>query len=161
MSKELHILILEDNANDAELMERELRNAGIVLSSKRVETKEDFLKELREFSPDLILSDYSLPQFDGLSALAIAQEKCPDIPFILVSGAIGEDLAIETLKKGATDYVLKSHLSRLVPSIMRALREAEERREYNGAVEALRESEEKYRTIFENTGTATVISVCP
>ena len=107
MSKELHILILEDIATDAELIERELHKAGVAFVSKRVEIREAFQKELTDFVPDIILADYSLPQFDGLSALAIAKEQCPDVPFILVSGAIGEDLAIESLKKGATDYVLK------------------------------------------------------
>jgi len=157
MSKELHILILEDVAADAELIERELRKGGIVFVSKRVETKEDFLKELREFSPDLILSDYSLPQFDGLSALAIAREQCPDVPFVLVSGAIGEDLAIETLKKGATDYVLKSRLSRLVPSVMRALREVEERRErkkieeqVNDLLNVVTKAKEEWEMTFDN-----------
>lgn len=127
MDRELRILILEDVATDAELMERELRNAGIEFSSKHVETKEAFLKELKDFEPDLILSDYKLPSFNGLLALTAASEQCPDIPFIFVSGTIGEELAIETLKKGATDYVLKERLSRLVPAVSRALREVEER----------------------------------
>src|SRR5438132_2715397 len=105
MEKELRILILEDVASHAELVERELRGAGMVFSARRVSTKADFLKELRDYNPELILADYSLPSFDGISALAIAQEKCPSVPFVFVSGAIGEELAIETLKKGATDYV--------------------------------------------------------
>jgi PAS domain S-box-containing protein len=149
MNKELHILILEDVPADAELIERELRKKGIVFSSRRMETKEGFLNELKDFLPDLILSDYSLPQFDGLSALAIAKEQCPDVPFILVSGAIGEDLAIETLKKGATDYVLKSRLSRLVPSIMRALREVEERRERKRAEEVLANALNEQKNIMD------------
>lgn len=127
MDKKLHVLILEDVLTDAELAERELRKAYTDFSSKRVETKESFLKELESFGPDLILADYTLPSFDGLSALALAQEKCPDVPFIFVSGTLGEELAIETLKSGATDYVLKERLSRLVPAVRRALREAEER----------------------------------
>ena len=138
MHKELHILILEDVAADAELVERELRKAKIEFSAKRVETREAFLTELKDFIPDLILADYSLPSFDGISALSIAQEACPDVPFVFVSGAIGEELAIETLKKGATDYVLKQRLSRLVPSVRQALREAEERTARKQAEEALR-----------------------
>jgi len=126
MNKKLRILILEDVPTDAELMGRELRKANIVFSTERVETKKEFLRELKNFKPHLILADYSLPSFDGLSALAIAQKKCPEVPFIFVSGTIGEDMAIETLKKGATDYVLKDRLSRLMLVVRRALDEAEE-----------------------------------
>jgi diguanylate cyclase (GGDEF)-like protein len=127
MDKELRILILEDDPADAELVERELGRAKISFSKKRVETKKAFVKELKDFVPHLILADYSLPLFDGMSALLIAQENCPDVPFIFVSGSMGEEVAIETLKSGATDYVLKERLSRLVPAVRRALREADER----------------------------------
>ena len=124
MDKELRILILEDVPADAELEEHELRKAGLVFTSKIVATREAFLKALEEFSPDLILSDYDLPSFDGLAALRIAKEKCPDVPFILVTGKLGEEFAIEKLKEGATDYVLKDNLKRLGPSVKRALEEA-------------------------------------
>lgn len=127
MGKKLNILILEDVDTDAELVERELSKADIQFSSKRVETKEDFLKELKDLAPDLILSDYTLPSIDGVSALKIAQEKCPDVPFIFVTGSLGEERAIEALKSGATDYVLKERLLRLAPVVRRALREADER----------------------------------
>jgi len=127
VDKELRILLLEDVRTDAELMERELRKAELPFSLHRVETKEAFVRGLEKFRPHLILADYKLPSFDGLSALAIAQKKCPQVPFIFVSGVLGEGMAIETLKKGAIDYVLKSHLSRLVPAIRRALDEVEER----------------------------------
>jgi diguanylate cyclase (GGDEF)-like protein/PAS domain S-box-containing protein len=149
--KELRILILEDIVTDAELMEYELRKGGIIFSSRCVHTKEDFLEELADFLPHLILADYSLPQFDGISALEIAKKQCPDVPFIIVSGAIGEELAIEVLKSGATDYILKNRLSRLVPSVHRALREIKEQAERKQAEEALRESEEKYRSLVEST----------
>ncbi|MEW6417734.1 MAG: diguanylate cyclase [Nitrospirota bacterium] len=135
--KELRILILEDVAADAELMEHELRKAGMQFSLRRVWTKETFLKEIRDFSPDIILADYALPQFDGLSALTIAKEKCPDVPFILVSGVIGEESLIEVIKSGATDFVFKQRLSRLAISVPRALHEAEERAERKRAEEAL------------------------
>src|SRR3989337_703045 len=108
MDKELRILILEDDPADAELVDRELGRAKISFSKKRVETKKAFVKELKDFVPHLILADYSLPLFDGMSALLIAQENCPDVPFIFVSGSMGEEVAIETLKSGATDYVLKN-----------------------------------------------------
>jgi DNA-binding NarL/FixJ family response regulator len=97
--------------------------------SRRVAGRQDFIKELTEFSPELILADYSLPGFDGQSALKIVIAKYPDIPFIFVSGALGEELAIELLKKGATDYVLKNKLSRLLPAVERALNELAERNE--------------------------------
>src|SRR5262245_58757208 len=127
MKKELRILILEDVAAHAELMERELRKAEMVFSARRAATRTAFLDALCDFNPDLILADYSLPSFDGIEALLIAQEQCPAVPFIFVSGAIGEELAIESLKQGATDYVLKQGLARLAPAVGRALREAEER----------------------------------
>src|SRR3972149_4407195 len=150
MDKEFHILMLEDNPTDAELAERELRKAKLAFSLKRVETEEDFLKELKNLAPDLILSDYKLPSYDGLSALAAARENCPVVPFIFISGEIGEELAIETLKGGATDYVLKHRLSRVVPAVNRALREAEERAERRQAEESLRVSEERYRALYED-----------
>ncbi len=157
MDRELHILILEDVPTDAELMKFELTEAGMTFSARRVDTKETYLKELEGFVPNIILSDYSLPTFDGLSALKIAADRCPDVPFIFVSGALGEELAIELLKKGATDYVLKDRMSRLAPAVSRALQEVQERTELKRIENALKDSEVKYRTIFENTGAATLI----
>ena len=147
MDKELRILILEDMAADAELIRYELRRANIIFSSKCVETKETFLNALGDFAPDLILADYTLPSFDGLLALAFAQERCPEVPFIFVSGSLGEELAIETLKGGATDYVLKHRLSRLVPAVRRALGEAEARAERKLAEEQLASSLEQLRAL--------------
>jgi PAS domain S-box-containing protein len=143
VEKILHILILEDVPTDAELIERELRRAEIDFVARRVATREAFLQTLQDFSPDLILADYSLPSFDGISALSMAREKCPEVPFVFVSGAIGEELAIETLKQGATDYVLKQRLSRLAPSVGRALREAGERAARKSAEEALRKAHDE------------------
>jgi len=140
MEKELHILILEDNSADAELMEHELSDAGIVFLAKRVETRDAFIKELTNSMPDIILTDHKLPAFDGSSALAIAKMKCPDVPVIFVTGALGEEKAVEILKKGATDYILKHRLSHLAPAVKRALREAEERAERKRAEKQLKES---------------------
>jgi PAS domain S-box-containing protein len=150
MERALRILILEDLPSDAELMVYELRQAGISHTSRRVADREPFVAALKENWPDLILSDFHLPNFDGLEALALAQATCPYTPFIFVSGAMGEEVAIDALKRGATDYVLKDRLSRLGPAVQRALREAEERRERRQAEAALKESEGKYRLLVRN-----------
>lgn len=151
MDKGLRILILEDLPADAELTEHELRKAGIEFLSMRVDTREAFQTALLDFSPDIILSDYSLPSFDGLSAFAIARERYPHVPFILVSGVLGEEFAIEALRKGVTDYVLKSNLARLVPVVHRALEEAQERARLTQTEELLKGSENLYRLLAENT----------
>ena len=134
---------------DAELTEHELKRAKIDFISKRVEEEPDFRRELLEFKPHLILADHSLPHFDGVSALKITREISPDIPFIFVSGKIGEDFAVEMLKKGATDYVLKSNLPKLPHAVQRALNEYNEQIKLKKAQDALMESEKKYRTLFE------------
>ena len=126
MDKGLHILILEDNPNDAELMEYELKAAGFTFTSKRVVAKDAFVQAIEEFSPDVILSDYDLPQYNGGLALEEARKRCPDIPFILISGVVNEDRAIEILTSGARDYIVKSRLNRLAPAVKRALADAEE-----------------------------------
>jgi len=118
---------LEDDPNDAILAQSALKAAGICCVLTRVETRGDFAAAIEQGGIDLILSDYSLPAFDGLSALDIAHARSPDVPFILVSGTLGEERAIDSLKRGATDYVLKQRLSRLVPAILRAMREVKER----------------------------------
>src|SRR3989339_286711 len=150
MERALRILILEDLPSDAELMVYELRQAGIVHSHRRVADREQYVAALTEDCPDIILSDFHLPNFDGLEALTLAQAICPDKPFIFVSGAMGEEVAIDALKRGATDYVLKDRLSRLGPAVQRALREAEERRERLQAESALKASEEQYRLLVNN-----------
>jgi two-component sensor histidine kinase/DNA-binding response OmpR family regulator len=140
MVEDLKILILEDVPFDAELINRELERSGMKFSSRRVEEKKDYLNELNEFKPDIILADHSLPHFDGISALGIAKKKCPDVPFIFVSGKMGEDFAIEALKCGATDYVLKGSLSKIVHAVNRALEEVKEHSKRKMAEEALRNS---------------------
>ena len=151
MEEEIKVLILEDVPLDAELIERELRKEGFNFTSHRVEREDEYRNEVEKWQPHIILADHSLPQFDGVSALHIAQEKSSNTPFIFVSGKIGEEFAVEMLKKGATDYVLKHNLSKLGYAVRRALTEAKEHAERKIAQEALLESEKKYRALFEKT----------
>jgi len=129
METQIRVLCVEDVAADAELELRELKRAGLRVTHKIADTEERFVAALREFVPDVILSDFSMPSFDGMSALALARELAPDTPFIFVSGTIGEEYAIRALKNGATDYVLKTNLVRLPATVERALAEARQRRE--------------------------------
>jgi PAS domain S-box-containing protein len=137
----LRILSLEDDPNDAELIEELFHTEGIACEVSRVDSEPAFSASLAQGEFDLILADYTLPTFDGLSALKLVMDVCPDVPFIFVTGTLGEEVAIDALKVGATDYVLKTRLSRLVPSALRAMREATERAERKRAEKALRRSE--------------------
>jgi signal transduction histidine kinase len=141
VSSLLRVLHLEDDPKDAELAQEMLQAEGFACQVTRVETRIDFCASLERDDLDVILADYTLPAFDGLTALRIASEKRPEVPFIFVSGTLGEEVAIEALNIGATDYVLKTRLSRLVPSVVRALREATERAERRRAEESKRRSE--------------------
>lgn len=150
MKAKLRILNLEDNERDAELNEVMLTARWPRCELVRVDTRQDFIAALeKEGNLDLILSDYTMPGFDGREALALAHERRPEVPFLFVSGTIGEDAAIEALKNGATDYVLKHRLMRLIPVVARALAEAETQDEQKRAERAMCESEHKYRTLFE------------
>lgn len=144
----LRCLLLEDNPLDAEVVQLTLTEGGIDCDLQIVDTRAKFEATLNAEPFDLILADYALPGFDGMTALEIAQHQCPDIPFIFVSASIGEELAIESLKMGATDYVLKQRLGRLVPCVERALQEAQEKRDRKAAEAALEVSEERYRRLF-------------
>src|ERR1700756_2470775 len=141
MRHPLRILSIEDDPKDVELIQNLLETEDIVCKVTRVDTQAALLASLEKGGIDLILADYSLPSFDGICALKLAMKACPDVPFIFVSGTLGEEVATEALKIGATDYVLKTRLSRLVPSVVRALREARERAERKQADEMLRRSE--------------------
>jgi signal transduction histidine kinase len=138
MKAPLHILHLEDDANDAALIQATLAGGGIGCTIKRVETSADFWAELERGGVDLVISDYLLPHFDGLSALKMVRVKWPDLPFILVSGTLGEEQAIESLQSGATDYVLKDRLLRLVTAVRRALAESARHTERRRAEAELR-----------------------
>lgn len=144
MDKTIRILLLEDNPTDVDLIKYELREAGINFTLKHVMTEADFVQSMKEYSPDVILSDFNLPQYNGALALAEAKTFRPDIPFILVTGAINEERAIEMLTSGAKDYVMKKHLHRLAPAVLRVVEEAEEiRARQTAQVELL----EAYRTL--------------
>jgi len=125
----LHFVLLEDDPNDAELIQLELARNGFNVAWRHVASEQDFRTALANEPTDLVLADYTLPGFDGLTALKITQKSCPGVPFIFVSGSLGEERAIEALKSGATDYVLKDRLQRLPTVVNRALQEARERRE--------------------------------
>jgi diguanylate cyclase (GGDEF)-like protein/PAS domain S-box-containing protein len=147
---EIRLLMVEDLPTDAELAVYELGRAGLSCTALRVQTEEDFARELDEFRPQLILCDFSLPGFDGMSALALASERCPEVPFIFVSGTIGEEVAIESLKRGATDYVLKTNLARLVPAVKRALEDARERERIRSTEAELAAVRERTDSIFDS-----------
>ena len=150
MTSKLRILHLEDDPHDSEIVEALLVDEGIDCEMIRVSSREQFRSAIEQESFDIILADYALPSFDGMSALAIALSQRPTVPFILLSGTAGEEVAAESVKSGATDYILKERPSRLVPSIRRALREVEERRERQRAEQSLRESEERLRTVIQH-----------
>jgi light-regulated signal transduction histidine kinase (bacteriophytochrome) len=143
MTKPLHILIVEDSEDDTLLLLRELKRGGYDLVSERIETPESMKAALEKGRWDLIISDYVLPRFSGLAALNILKESGRDLPFIIVSGNIGEDIAVGAMKAGAHDYIIKGNLTRLVPAVERELREADVRREKRQAEEALRRSHEE------------------
>src|SRR5260370_5164316 len=141
MRHPLRILSIEDDPKDTKLIQNLLETEGVVCDVTRVDTEAGLLASVEQGGIDLILADYTLPSFDGISALKFAMKACPDVPFIFVSGTLGEEVAIEALKIGATDYILKTRLSRLVPSVLRARREDTQRPEGKLADEELRDSE--------------------
>jgi PAS domain S-box-containing protein len=149
MKRELHVLIVEDSASDTSLLLHELRRGGYEPIHERVETAEAMKAALAKPTWDLVIADYALPQFDAPTALALLKDTGQDVAFIVVSGRIGEDLAVAMMKAGAHDYVMKNNLTRLVPAVERELCEAVVRREGRQAAEALRESEQLFRSLVE------------
>jgi PAS domain S-box-containing protein len=149
VKKELRILILEDADIDALLIDHELRKGGFSFRSTRIDTSEDLVAELDREPPDLILSDHGLPSFDGYSALETAKSRFPDVPFIFVTGRLGEEVAVDTLRRGATDYVLKTKLGgNLLPAIRRALKECEEKRKHRMVERELCASDSQFQDLI-------------
>ena len=156
---ELRILLLEDVPTDAELVEDALREAGLSFIAKRVDTKETFIRALEEFKPDIVLADYNLPAFDGGSAVKIAQQQYPTVPVVMVTGAVGDETAVELLRLGAKDYILKDRLARLGPAVQRALSEEKDARARKVAEEALLQSEADLRTLVEHSPVAMIVDI--
>jgi len=150
----IDLIVVEDSAVDAELVVDALREAGLAVAARRVEDEATFRAALDERLPDTILADWTLPHFSGRGALEIARERCPEVPFIFVSGTISEASAIEVLRQGATDYVYKHQLQQLGPTLIRAIDEVR-------TLSALHQSEEKYRQLFENSRDALMLLMAP
>lgn len=146
----LNILIAEDNDDDAELIKRHISKAGIMYKYRVVETRHDFMKAIHELKPDLILSDYNMPNFNGMQALMMRKDMVPLVPFVLVTGSLNEDIAVECMKAGADDYVIKENLTRLVPAIRAAIEKQDTIRQKKEAEEAVIESERTFRKLFNN-----------
>jgi PAS domain S-box-containing protein len=148
--KVLKILFVEDLVSDFEIAQRELQKSGLEFISERVETKDAFLKALTEFKPDIIISDYSMPTFDGMLALKLSLEFDTLLPFIILTGSVNEKTAVECMKSGATDYVIKGHTSRLPFAVNEAIEKSIINKEKEKAIEELRESEANYRTLADS-----------
>ena len=147
---DIHVLIIDDSEDDALVAIRELKRGGYSATFERVDTAEAMVSALRSGPWDVIICDYMMPSFSGLAALNVFKASGLDLPFILVSGKVGEERAVEAMRAGATDYVMKDKLNRLVPAIKRELAEVKSRREYRKTAQSLKQSEERYRCLEEN-----------
>jgi len=156
MADLIRVLLVEDLPTDAELNEREVRHVLPKSEFLRVETREDFLAALESFRPDIILSDYKLPHFDGLGALLLARERAPEVPFVLVTGSMNEETAVECMKAGAWDYVIKEHIKRLGSTVLGCLEQGQLRRDQKLVLDKLSESEKLYRMLYESSRDAII-----
>ena len=147
---DLRVLFVEDSPEDCEIAVHELKKAGLIFEFARVDTREDFLAALSSFKPSIVISDYSMPRFDGMKALKLSLERDPAIPFIILTGSKNEETAVLCLKSGAIDYVIKGHISRLPFALLEALEHARIGEEKKASLLALRESEQSYRTLADS-----------
>src|SRR5688500_1396128 len=150
MSEPVRILIVEDASSDFDLAQREIRKAVSDAVFQQVQTMEDFLRALETFQPDLILSDYHMPAFDGLTALKLTQERAKLTPFIIWTGTMGEDIAVEMMRAGAVNYILKDNIKRLGPAVAHALEERRLLLEHKWAEETIHNNEKRFRALIEN-----------
>ena len=155
--RSLRVLVVEDSEADAKLLARQLSRAGYEATTFRVETAEEMTRQLEEKSWDLIVADYSMPKFSAAAALALVKEKGLDIPFIILSGTIGEETAVEAMRSGAHDYIMKGSSARLIPAIERELREAVERATRRKAERAIYDNERRFRSLIENSSDITTV----
>src|SRR5690348_9942798 len=153
----VRVLIVEDVPDDAALIERELRRAGVTAATRRVESERAYREALRTFAPDIILTDHSLPTFGAAAALRITLVESPGTPVMIVTGSLDEETAAEYIKAGAADYVVKHHLERLGPAVLRALDLRRAREEQVRAEEARRQSEERFRAMIEHGADAVAL----
>ena len=151
MKEDLNVLILEDIPSDAEFAQRELKTVLRSYMVKVVDTEEEFVQALKTFKPDLIISDYLMPEFDGLSALKIRQDKCPFTPFVILTSSVNEEIAVECMKAGADDYVIKEHIKRLGPAVLNAMDKKNIEQERKQAEDAIKDAELRYRTVADFT----------
>src|SRR6266481_5382302 len=149
MSQPLHILVVEDSEDDTLLLLRELRRGAYEPRFERVDTPGAMRAALDRQAWDVVVADFSMPRFNALAALDLVKEKGLDVPFIIVSGTIGEELAVKAMKNGAHDYIMKGNLARLIPAVHRELREAMERRQRKQAENQLRQTQEQFRVARE------------
>ncbi|MCK5132908.1 MAG: PAS domain S-box protein [Candidatus Sabulitectum sp.] len=157
MEKILHVLIVEDVLSDAELAERELKSVLENYTVQVVDTEDGFHQALKVFKPDLIIADYKLPVFDGISALKIKQRKSPMTPFVILTGSMNEDTAVDCMREGADDYVIKQHIKRLGLAVLKALEKKKIERESRRTLQELQESEEKFRTVSSSAQSAIIM----
>ena len=150
MKNSLKILLLEDNPSDVELLRYELKKSGLSFELKIVDTEKEFVNALNNYQPDILLSDHSMPQFNSMEALKIFKQKNLNIPFILVTGNVSEEFAVDVLKLGADDYILKSSLKRLPSAISNSLKAKEAQQETRKSIQKLEESEKHFRSLIEN-----------